>query len=231
MTGADKSATVTIHPGLVRATHWINAVAMVIMIGSGWRIWNSDPIFDFSFPTAITVGGDPAMSQDVHNELGLASALQWHFAGMWLLVVNGLVYVTYGVLSGHFRHSFFPVGPAAFIRDALAALTFRLPHQHGVYNAVQKTLYLGVLAAGVVMVLSGLAIWKPGQFQELTWLFGGFDFARLVHFLGMTAIVLFLIVHISLVAIVPKTLPTMITGRAPAHAAEPAPHPVPGRTA
>jgi thiosulfate reductase cytochrome b subunit len=231
MTGADKPATVTIHPGLVRATHWINAVAMVIMIGSGWRIWNSDPIFDFSFPTAITVGGDPAMSQDVHNELGLASALQWHFAGMWLLVVNGLVYVTYGVLSGHFRHSFFPVGPAAFIRDALAALTFRLPHQHGAYNAVQKTLYLGVLAAGVVMVLTGLAIWKPGQFQELTWLFGGFDFARLVHFLGMTAIVLFLIVHISLVAIVPKTLPTMITGRAPAHAAEPAPHPVSGRTA
>jgi len=231
MTGADKPATVTIHPGLVRATHWINAVAMVIMIGSGWRIWNSSPIFDFSFPTAITVGGDPAMSQDVHNELGLASALQWHFAGMWLLVTNGLVYVTYGVLSGHFRHAFFPVGPAAFVRDAFAALTFRLPHQFGVYNAVQKTLYLGVLAAGVVMVLTGLAIWKPGQFQELTWLFGGFDTARLVHFLGMTAIVLFLIVHISLVAIVPKTLPTMITGRAPAHEAEPAPHPVPGRTA
>jgi thiosulfate reductase cytochrome b subunit len=231
MTGADKPATVTIHPGLVRATHWINAVAMVIMIGSGWRIWNSDPIFDFSFPTAITVGGDPAMSQDVHNELGLASALQWHFAGMWLLVVNGLVYVIYGVVSGHFRHSFFPVGPTAFIRDAVAAMAFRLPHQLGVYNAVQKTLYLGVLAAGVVMVLSGLAIWKPGQFQELTWLFGGFDIARLVHFLGMTAIVLFLIVHVSLVAIVPKTLPTMITGRAPAHAAEPAPHPIPGRTA
>jgi thiosulfate reductase cytochrome b subunit len=113
----------------------------------------------------------------------------------------------------------------------LAALTFRLPHQFGVYNAVQKTLYLGVLAAGLVMVLTGLAIWKPGQFQELTWLFGGFDTARLVHFLGMTAIVLFLIVHISLVAIVPKTLPTMITGRAPAHAAEPAPLPVSGRAA
>jgi thiosulfate reductase cytochrome b subunit len=231
MTGADEPATATIHPGVVRATHWINAVAMAIMIGSGWRIWNSSPIFDFSFPVAVTLGGDPAASQDVHNELGLAGALQWHFAGMWLLVVNGLVYVSYGILSGHFRHAFFPVGPTAFIRDALAALTFRLPHQFGVYNAVQKTLYLGVLAAGVVMVLTGLAIWKPGQFQELAFLFGGFDTARLVHFLGMTAIVLFLIVHISLVVIVPKTLPTMITGRAPAHAAEPAPHPVAGRTA
>jgi thiosulfate reductase cytochrome b subunit len=231
MTGAHKPAAVTIHPGVVRATHWINAVAMAIMIGSGWRIWNSSPIFDFSFPVAVTLGGDPAASQDVHNELGLAGALQWHFAGMWLLVVNGLVYVSYGILSGHFRHAFFPVGPTAFIRDALAALTFRLPHQFGVYNAVQKTLYLGVLAAGVVMVLTGLAIWKPGQFQELAFLFGGFDTARLVHFLGMTAIVLFLIVHISLVVIVPKTLPTMITGRAPAHAAESAPHPVAGRTA
>jgi thiosulfate reductase cytochrome b subunit len=231
--GADKPAYVKVHPGVVRATHWVNVVAMAIMIGSGWRIWNSDPIFNFSFPVAITVGGDPAASQDVHNELGLASALQWHFAGMWLLVINGLVYFVYGILSGHFRHSFFPVGPAAVLRDALAALQFRLPHQLGVYNAVQKTLYLGVLAAGVVMVLTGLAIWKPGQFQELTWLFGGFDTARLVHFLGMAAIVLFLIVHILLVVIVPKTLPSMITGRAPAHEAghAPEPAPVPGRTA
>jgi thiosulfate reductase cytochrome b subunit len=231
--GPDTPAYVKVHPGVVRATHWVNVIAMVIMIGSGWRIWNSDPIFNFSFPVAITVGGDPAASQDVHNELGLASALQWHFAGMWLLVVNGLVYFAYGILSGHFRHSFFPVGPAAFLRDTLAALQFRLPHQLGVYNAVQKTLYLGVLAAGVVMVLTGLAIWKPGQFQELTWLFGGFDTARLVHFLGMAAIVLFLIVHISLVVIVPKTLPAMITGRARAHDAGHAqePAPVSGRTA
>jgi thiosulfate reductase cytochrome b subunit len=214
----DERGYVKVHPGVVRATHWINALAMAIMIGSGWRIWNSDPIFEFWFPIAITIGGDPAASQDVHNELGLAGALQWHFAGMWLLVINGLVYFAYGVWSGHFRHSFFPVGPSAFIRDALAALTFRLPHRLGVYNAVQKTLYLGVLLAGVVMVLTGLAIWKPGQFQELAFLFGGFDTARLVHFLGMAAIVLFLFVHLALVLIVPKTLPAMITGRAPAHA-------------
>lgn len=216
-------ATTIIHPMAVRITHWINAVAMVIMIGSGWRIWNNDPIFDYYFPVWATLGGDPALSQDLHNELGLASALQWHFAGMWLLVINGLVYFTYGLLSGHFRRAFFPVSPRAFLRDFFAALTFRLPHHLGVYNAVQKVLYLGVLAAGIVMVLSGLAIWKPGQFQELAWLFGGFDTARLVHFLGMSAIVLFLIVHICLVIIVPKTLPTMITGGAPVHADAPRP--------
>jgi thiosulfate reductase cytochrome b subunit len=221
LAGAPARPSIVVHSLVVRVTHWINALAMIIMIGSGWRIWNSDPIFGYYFPVWATIGGDSERSQDLHNELGLASALQWHFAGMWLLVINGLVYFAYGLLSGHFRHAFLPVSPRAFFRDFFAALRFRLPHQPGLYNAVQKALYLGVLAAGIVMVLSGLAIWKPGQFQELAWLFGGFDTARLVHFLGMVAIILFLLVHISLVIIVPKTLPTMITGRAPVHAHEP----------
>jgi thiosulfate reductase cytochrome b subunit len=175
--------------------------------------------FPFHFPIALTLGGSFDGSVDLHNEDGLAGALQWHFAGMWLLAINGIVYVAYGILSGHFRRTFFPVGPTAVLRDTIAALRFRLPHRLGVYNAVQKTLYLGVLAAGVIMVLSGLAIWKPGQFQELTWLFGGFDVARVIHFLGMAAIVAFLVVHIALAIIVPKTLPAMITGRASAHEA------------
>jgi len=214
---APAGTTITVHPLTVRITHWVNALAIFIMIGSGWRIWNSSPIFDYYFPLSVTVGGDPAASQDLHNETGLASALQWHFAAMWLLVINGIIYFSYGLLSGHFRHALFPVTPRAVLRDAFAALRFRLPHHLGVYNAVQKTLYLGVLAVGVIMVLSGLAIWKPGQFQELAFLFGDFDTARLVHFLGMSAIVLFLLVHISLVIIVPRTLPTMFTGRARVH--------------
>jgi thiosulfate reductase cytochrome b subunit len=216
---AGRISKVIVHPLTVRITHWLNALAMFIMIASGWRIYNSDPIFPFYFPVELTLGGSYDGSVDLHNEDGLAGALQWHFAGMWLLTLNGIVYLAYGILSGHFRRTLFPVGASAFLRDTMAALTFRLPHQFGVYNAVQKTLYLGVLAAGAIMVLSGLAIWKPGQFQELTWLFGGFDIARVIHFLGMAGIVLFLIVHIALVIIVPKTLPTMITGRAPVHEA------------
>jgi thiosulfate reductase cytochrome b subunit len=215
----NRISNVIVHPLTVRITHWLNALAMIIMIMSGWRIYNSDPILPFSFPVWLTLGGSYEGSVDIHNEDGLAGALQWHFAGMWLLAINGAIYLAYGLLSGHFRHAFFPVGPAAVLRDTLAALQFRLPHRLGAYNAVQKTLYLGVLTAGVVMVLSGLAIWKPGQFQELTWLFGGFDVARVIHFLGMAAIVAFLIVHVALVVIVPKTLPPMITGRAPAHEA------------
>jgi thiosulfate reductase cytochrome b subunit len=207
---------VIVHPLTVRITHWLNALAMIIMIMSGWRIYNSDPIFPFTFPIAVTLGGSFEGSVDIHNEDGLAGALQWHFAGMWLLAINGIIYLAYGILSGHFRRTLFPVGPKAVLRDAVAALQFRLPHRLGAYNAVQKSLYLGVLAAGIIMVLSGLAIWKPAQFQELTWLFGGFDIARVIHFLGMAAIVLFLVVHIALVIIVPKTLPPMITGRVPA---------------
>jgi thiosulfate reductase cytochrome b subunit len=203
-----------VHPLAVRLTHWVNAVAILIMVGSGWQIWNSSPIFGFRFPEWITIGGgNVELSQDLHNENGLAGALEWHFTGMWLLITNGLVYVIYGIISGHLRRTLLPVGPAAFVRDLTAALRFRLPHRPGTYNGVQKTLYLGVLAAGAIMVLSGLAIWKPAQFHELAWLFGGYDTARLVHFLGMSAIVLFVVVHLALVIIVPRTLPTMITGR------------------
>ena len=215
----NRASRLIVHPLTVRITHWLNALAMVIMIMSGWRIYNSDPILPFYFPVWLTLGGSYEGSVDIHNEDVLAGALQWHFAGMWLLAINGIIYLAYGILSGHFRRAFFPVGPTAVLRDALAALQFRLPHRLGAYNAVQKTLYLGVLTAGVIMVLSGLAIWKPGQFQELTWLFGGFDVARVIHFLGMAAIVAFLIVHVALVVIVPKTLPPMITGRALAHEA------------
>lgn len=213
-----RSAAVIVHPLTVRMTHWLNAVAILIMVGSGWEIWNSSPIFDFRFPEWLTIGsGNVELSQDLHNENGLAGALQWHFTGMWLLVFNGLAYAAYGILSGHLRRTMFPVGPSWLIRDAVAALRLRLPHELGAYNAVQKTLYLGVLAVGVVMVLSGLTIWKPGQFHELATLFGGFDTARLVHFLGMCAIVSFVIVHLTLVMIVPRTLPAMITGRGRRH--------------
>src|SRR5262245_2445252 len=99
---------VIVHPLTVRITHWLNALAIVIMIMSGWRVYNSDPIFPFSFPVWLTLGGSTDGSVDLHNEDGLAGALQWHFAGMWLLTINGIVYISYGIVSGHFRRSFFP---------------------------------------------------------------------------------------------------------------------------
>jgi thiosulfate reductase cytochrome b subunit len=192
----------TIHPAWLRITHWINAIAVVMMIGSGWEIYNASPLFPFDFPKSITLGG------------WLAGALLWHFAAMWLFVVNGLVYVTLGVLTGRFRRKLLPIHPGEVIADTRAAFQGRLSHDDlSVYNAVQKLLYLGVILAGVVVVLSGLSIWKPVQLQELTALFGGYDFARYVHFAAMAAIVGFLLIHVIMAFLVPKSLRAMVIGR------------------
>ncbi|MFZ3034170.1 MAG: cytochrome b/b6 domain-containing protein [Parvibaculum sp.] len=205
MSKPDITPSTTLHPLVVRVTHWVNAFAMLLMITSGWRIYNASPIFDFTFPRELTLGG------------WLGGALQWHFAAMWLLVVNGLVYLAYGLWSGHLKASMLPLTPRALYEDARAALTFKLEHGLGHYNAVQKALYLGVLALGVLVVLSGLAVWKPVQFHLLASLFGGYEGARIVHFLCMSGIVGFVIVHLTLVALVPSVLLPMITGRAPKH--------------
>ena len=196
---ASNGSGAAIHPAWVRVTHWINAVAMVVMIGSGWRIYNASPLFPFGFPYDITLGR------------GLAGALLWHFAAMWLLVVNGIVYVTLGILTGRFRRKFLPIRARDVVSDLGAALSGRLSHDDlSVYNAVQKLLYVG---AGVVIIQSGVAIWKPVQLQELTALFGGYEAARYVHFGAMAAIVGFLAVHIALALLVPKSLRAMIRGR------------------
>jgi thiosulfate reductase cytochrome b subunit len=191
-----------IHPRWVRITHWINAIAIIVMIGSGWQIYNASPLFPFTFPRSITIGG------------WLAGALMWHFAAMWVLVINGLVYVTLGIVTGRFRRKLLPIYPSEVVADVKAALSGHLAHDDlSVYNAVQRLLYLGVILAGVVVVLSGLAIWKPIQLQELTALFGGYDAARYVHFLAMAAIVGFLLIHVAMALLIPKSLRAMIRGR------------------
>jgi thiosulfate reductase cytochrome b subunit len=191
-----------IHPVWVRVTHWINALAMLVMIGSGWQIYDAAPLFGFTFPRQITLGN------------WLAGALLWHFAAMWILMINGLVYLILGILSGRFRRKLFPIYPGEVFRDLFAALRGKLAHDDlSVYNAVQKLLYLGIIVAGITIVLSGLSIWKPVQFHPLTSFFGGYNTARYVHFAAMTAIVAFLVVHVSLAVLVPKSLRAMIIGR------------------
>lgn len=197
-----------IHPLMVRINHWVNAFAMICMILSGWQIYNASPIFHFRFAPWMTLGG------------WLAGALAWHFAAMWLLVINGLVYLIWGFVSGHFRREFLPLSPAAIWHDFRAALTFKLAHHLGMYNGVQKLLYTVVVLLGVGVVISGLAIWKPVQLYFITSLLGGYDTARIVHFLMMSGIVGFVVVHLVLVALVPSTLPPMITGRARIHSDE-----------
>lgn len=192
-----------IHPAWVRVTHWLNALAMFMMIGSGWQIYDASPLFSFlHFPSEIALGG------------WLAGALLWHFAAMWLLMINGIVYVVLGIVTGRFRRKLLPIRPRDLASDLAAALRGKLSHDDlAVYNAVQRLLYLGVILAGIVIVLSGLSIWKPVQLKYLTAFFGGYDTARYVHFFAMATIVAFVTIHVALALIVPKSLRAMIVGR------------------
>jgi thiosulfate reductase cytochrome b subunit len=191
-----------VHPLIVRATHWINAIAVVIMILSGWQIYNASPLFPFAFPAWMTLGG------------WLGGAIQWHFAAMWLLMANGVLYLAYGIASGRIRTRFFPIRPREVLRDLAEAFRGKLAHDDiAHYNGVQRLFYVGVIAAMILVVLSGLAMWKPVQLAGLVFVFGGFQGARLVHFLAMAVIVGFLFVHVVMALLVPKTIRAMVFGR------------------
>ncbi len=228
--GHKSGRTVVAHSRFGRITHWLNAIAIIVMIGSGWRIYDNVPVFHWlTFPEWATLGGDPEITYKLNKDVGFSNALLWHFAFMWLFFVNGFVALSAGILSGRLRRKWLPVILRELIHDIRAALSFNLAHDDiTVYNAVQKLLYIGVACAMLLMLASGLAIWKPVQFSWLTWLFYDFQGARLVHFLGMSAIVLFLIVHVTLAILVPQTLLAMTKGSirvkapvdAPKHAGE-----------
>jgi thiosulfate reductase cytochrome b subunit len=194
---------VRIHPLVVRITHWLNVLAVLVMVTSGWQIYNASPLFAFSFPDGLTLGG------------WLAGALQWHFAAMWLLAINGIVYVGYGVFSGHFRRKLLPISPLGVFRDVAAALRGKLAHEDlSVYNAAQRAAYVALILALAVLVVSGLAIWKPVQLYWLAAPMGDYEGARLLHFFAMSAVVFIVTVHVLMVILVPRTFPSMITGRA-----------------
>src|SRR5258706_9538896 len=194
--------TVLIHPLVVRITHWINVLAILIMITSGWAIYNASPLFGFEIPYAVTLGG------------WLAGALQWHFAGMWLFALNGLVYLAYGIFSGHFRRKLLPISPRAILHDVGQALRGRLAHEDlSVYNAAQRAAYLALIFFLLVLIATGLAIWKPVQLYWLASLMGDYEAARYLHFFAMSAVALIASVHVVMVVLVPRTFPTMITGK------------------
>jgi thiosulfate reductase cytochrome b subunit len=192
----------TIHPLWLRLTHWLNALAVVVLVMSGWRIYDASALWNFGIPASITLGG------------WLGGALQWHFAAMWLLVFNGCVYLLFNAGSGRLWRKFFPLSPRAIVSDLLAALKGRLAHDDlGHYNAVQRAAYLFVLLDILLLVLSGLVLWKSVQFPLLRELLGGYETARRVHFVAMALLVSFVAVHLVMVALVPRTLLAMVRGR------------------
>jgi thiosulfate reductase cytochrome b subunit len=182
----------------IRIIHWIGATSIICMMLSGWAIYNASPDLLFTFPRWMTLGG------------WLAGGIAWHISVMWVLFADGAVYLFYGFLSGHFRRDFYPIGPRAVIGTVVTAVTGRLGHSLGHYNAVQRLLYVGVIALICCQVVTGFAIWKPVQLGWLTDLFGGYPFARGIHLGAMIGIALFVVVHLTLVAIFPRTLVAML---------------------
>ncbi|KAI2673973.1 cytochrome b/b6 domain-containing protein [Pseudomonas sp. TNT3] len=202
MTKPPASPKVSSHPRWLRLTHWLNALAVLVMVTSGWRIYNASPLYDFSFPVSITLGG------------WLGGALQWHFAAMWFLAINGLVYLIINIASGRLFRRFFPLSPKGLVHDLWAALRGRLGHADlSHYNQVQRLAYLFVMVDITLLVISGLVMWKSVQFPLLRELMGGYDAARHVHFIAMSLLMAFVAVHLVMVALVPKTLLAMIVGR------------------
>lgn len=191
-----------IHPLWLRIAHWLNAMAVVILATSGWRIYNASPLFDFRFLPDITLGG------------WLGGALQWHFAAMWVLAANGLAYLLVNAASGRLWKRFFPLSPRALLADLYAAVRGRLSHANPrIYNNVQRMAYLFVMLDSVLLVLSGLVLWKSVQFPLLRELLGDYEMARRVHFFAMAALVGFVAIHLAMVAVVPRTLRAMTLGR------------------
>ena len=197
-----KTVPPKLHPLPLRVMHWINAITIFVMIGSGWKIYDDEVIFGWlHIPEWATLGQ------------WAQHGLLWHFAGMWVFVINGLAYLAYGFATGRFGRMLLPVRWPELKATVVDALHFELAHEDTTrYNAVQKLLYLGVIGVGLLAFVSGLSIWKPIQFSGLVALLGGFQSARIVHFLCMSAIVGFIVVHVALALLVPKTLVAMVSG-------------------
>lgn len=196
------AAPTPVHPAWLRAAHWLNAVAVLVMVASGWRIYNAAPIWPFRIPSELTLGG------------WLGGAIQWHLAGMWLLGLNGVVYLALNLGSGRFARRFLPLSAAMVWADAKAALRGRLGHDDpGNYNGLQRVAYQVAVLDLVVLVASGLVLWKSVQFPLLREAMGGYEGARRVHFVAMAALLAFVAAHLTMVALVPRTLLAMLRGR------------------
>lgn len=193
----------TIQAAWVRITHWINAGAIVLMVSSGWQIYAASPIFPvIHFAPGMTLGG------------WLGGALQWHFAVMWIVTANFLVYLGLNIATGRLSRKLLPISIESLSSDLSAALRGRLGHADlSHYNTIQKLAYWIAIMDIALLIVSGLAIWKSVQLPLLRTLMGGYDNARIVHFVAMSLLLVFLVVHVIMVALVPRSLLLMLRGR------------------
>lgn len=200
----------------IRLVHWFNVLFITLMAGSGLQILTAYPSLgprgaqyrwypfqDTPPPSWLRLGG------------WLAGGRHWHFAIAWFFILNGLVYAGYMAASGEWRRRIFL--PRRDARNAVLQFAHytrirKTPPPPDFYNGLQRLAYTSALLLGFVMVLSGLAIYKPVQFHALTMLFGGYDGARVVHLAGLCLIAMFVAIHLVLVSIHPREILHMITG-------------------
>ena len=203
-------------PLVLRITHWIDVPVLGVMAASGLQIFVASPYFG---PKGELYSWMPLQGwvppEWLRAGQWLAGARHLHFALAWLLVGNGLVYLGYLALSGEWRRRWFwpPRDTVPAIQQVLYYLRLRKrAPAANLYNSLQRAAYTSAIALGIVEVLSGLAIYKPVQLHRLAWLMGGYEGARTIHFLGLVALAVFTIVHVTMVALHPRSLVEMIAG-------------------
>lgn len=187
------------HPFVIRITHWVNAVSLVVLIGSGLRIFRAFPSFGPKIPERVLI--DIPKSLTIGGWLG--GALQWHFTFMWLFAASGVLYALYQIASGHYRTLLFtprdiqgvwPMARHYFFFGPKPAATEQ-------YNALQKLAYTSTIGLGLLSLLTGIVLYKPAQFSWLAFLFGGYHLARIWHFAAMCGFVAFIPGHLIMVAV------------------------------
>lgn len=189
----------TPHPIIVRLCHWAFALAILVLVTSGWQIYNASPLFGFRFPAALALGG------------WLGGGIAWHLAAIWVLGASFGVYAVYGFVSGRFGRRLWPINFKQVVGEVDDALNLRLEHGDlEVYNHTQRLAYVVVIGAMALAIMSGLVLWKPVQFPVLRTLMGDYEVARRVHFFAMVVIVGFVAVHVALVVAVPRTLNAIV---------------------
>lgn len=205
-------------PWPIRATHWVNVVLLAILAGSGLQILVAYPVLG---PMGEPYAWYPLQGFVPPGPLRigqwLAGARNWHFAFGWFFVLNAAVYAVYLFASGEWRQRLF--WPPRDARNAVETVLHDLrlrrtaPAPVGLYNGMQRLSYTGVLAIAPLLVLTGLAMYKPVQLPRLTALLGGYDVARALHLLVLVALALFTVVHVAQVVLHPRTFLDMTVAR------------------
>lgn len=196
-------------PAVVRITHWVSALAIFILIGSGIQIFFAFPSFGPKIPQhnlfavpqtfhALSIGSwfhSLALGQ------WLAGAEWWHFTFMWVFIACAISYAAYEIVSRHYRTLLFVSRDVPGVWPMIRHYFFfgGKPEQTEQYNALQKLAYTTALLLGAISILSGLVMWNPVQLSWIAWVVGGFHYARIVHFAAMCGLLVFIAGHIIMV--------------------------------